>query len=76
MGGAGVTHVILMYYMNIIHIKVNWVEGRRVFRLTSRGGQLKFFSLIQVQNLQVMFLVIFKLGESLILVVFFIYFLI
>jgi hypothetical protein len=45
---------------------------RSVFRLTSRGDS-NFF-LIQAQNLQVKFLVIFKSGESSIFVVFFFFF--
>jgi hypothetical protein len=38
------------------------------------GGETQFFFLIQAQNLQVKFLVIFKSSESLIIVVLFIYF--
>jgi hypothetical protein len=37
-------------------------------------GRLKFFSLIQAQNIQIKCLVIFKSGESLIFVVFFFFF--
>jgi hypothetical protein len=44
---------------------------RGVFRLTSREGATQFFSLIQVQNVQVKCLVIFKSGESLIFMAFF-----
>jgi hypothetical protein len=42
---------------------------RGVFRLTSRGRRLKFF--LRFLNVQVKFLVIFKSGESLIFVFFF-----
>jgi hypothetical protein len=37
--------------------------------LLGRGGATQFFSLIQVQNLQVKFLIILKSGESLIIVI-------
>jgi hypothetical protein len=47
---------------------------RGVFRITSRGRAIQIFSLIQAQNVQVKFLVIFISGESLIFVVFFFFF--
>jgi hypothetical protein len=54
----------VLYYNNVYK-----ALNRSVFRLTSKGGgRLKFFfnSIIQTQNLQVKFLVIFKSGESLV----------
>jgi hypothetical protein len=54
-------------YLNIIYYLLFYI----IFRLTSREGGDSIFSLIQAQNVQVKFLIIFKSGEFLIFVVFF-----